>query len=145
MLTNTFAYMMTTLTLLFIAGIANAMMDTLKSQWPVSRWMDLPAGHWWYQWAGPSAWRNKWKHGVPANGERFWLSSTALVFVTDGWHFFQMIWGTCFVLAIVFYQPIGLFFSWLPVWFPVWLADFIILKGVYLLAFNVFYEKVFKF
>ncbi len=47
--------MITTLTLLFIAGIANAMMDILKSQWPVSRWMDLPTSHWFYQWAGPSA------------------------------------------------------------------------------------------
>ncbi len=133
--------MTTTITLLFIAGIANAMMDTLKSQWAVSRWLDLPTSHWWYQWAGPEAWRNKWKNGVPALGERFWLSSTALVFLTDGWHFFQMIWGTCFVLAIVFYQPIAV---WWGIDLPVWLFDFVILKTIYLISFNIFYDKIFR-
>ena len=134
----------TTLILLIIAGIANAMMDTLKSQWPISRWIDIPASHWWYQWGGPGSHRNKWKNGNKAEGPRFFLSSTALVFLTDGWHFFQMIWGTAFCLAIVFYQPIGSLIQWLPVWLPVWVVDFVIFKSVYLIAFNIFYEKIFK-
>jgi hypothetical protein len=129
--------------LLIIAGIANAMMDVLKSQWHTSKFQDLPSNHWFYQWAGPNAWLNKWIIGSN-NRERFFLSSTALVFLTDGWHFFQMIWGTAFTLAIVFYQPIGLLFTWLPTWLPIWIVDFVILKSIYLIAFNIFYERVFK-
>lgn len=139
--------MATTLILLFVAGIANAMMDVLKSQWHASPWQDLPIHHWWYQWAGPQSHSNKWKYGIRAEGERFFLSSTALVFITDGWHFFQFIWGTCFVLGIVMYQhvwwlgPVSVF-DWFII--PVWAFDFIILKTVYLIAFNIFYEKVFR-
>ncbi len=134
----------TTLILLIVAGIANAMMDTLKSQWYNSKFNYIPIAHWFYQWAGTESWRNKWKHGNKVEGERFWLSSTALVFITDGWHFFQMIWGTAFCLAIVFYQPIGLLFHWIPEWIPLWIVDFVILKSVYLITFNIFYERVFR-
>ena len=135
---------LTTLILVLIAGISNAMMDTLKNQWPVSRWSGLPFTHWWFRWSGPSSWHNKWKNGIRSEGPRFFLSSTALVFLTDGWHFFQFLWGTCFVLAIVFYEPIGIFIHWLPSWLPIWVTDFIILKSVYLILFNLFYEKIFR-
>ncbi len=37
-------------------------------------------------WNPENSWRNKWKDGDPFNGEKFFLSSTVLVFLTDGWH-----------------------------------------------------------
>ncbi len=128
------------ITLLIIAGIANAFMDVLKSQWKTSIFKNLKPWHWFYLWAGPGAWRNKWKNGEKSEGNRFFLSSTALVFLTDGWHFFQFIWGTAFTLAIVFYQPINL----THVWIPTWLINFVILKSIYLITFNIFYEKILK-
>ncbi len=37
-------------------------------------------------WNPTTSWKNKWKQGDPQQGERFFLSSTALVSLTDGWH-----------------------------------------------------------
>jgi hypothetical protein len=38
-----------------------------------------------------NSWRNKWKNGYPADGERFWGSSTIFVWLTDGWHLFDFL------------------------------------------------------
>lgn len=37
-------------------------------------------------WDPKQSWRNKWWHGDPDNGEKFLLSSTALVWTTDASH-----------------------------------------------------------
>jgi len=37
-------------------------------------------------WNPKVSWRNKWWHGDPDNGEKFWLSSSALVWTTDASH-----------------------------------------------------------
>lgn len=64
------------LILVIIAGLAEGIMDYI-----------------WFHYKGDNSflnpdlsWRNKWKHGNPKYGERFFLSSTILVFLTDGWH-----------------------------------------------------------
>ena len=41
-------------------------------------------------WQPDISWRNKWKNGDPLQGEKFWQSSRALVFVTDGYHLTRM-------------------------------------------------------
>ena len=76
-----------------IAGISNAIMDTVA----LKGGGILPKGNWWSM---DKSWRNKWKNGDPNQGEAFLGSSTVFVFVTDAWHFFQMIMLTCFIASI---------------------------------------------
>lgn len=42
-------------------------------------------------WDKHKSWKNKWKGGVAANGEKFFGSSTFLVWITDAWHLFNML------------------------------------------------------
>ena len=36
-------------------------------------------------------WKNKWKNGDPKKGEKFFLSSTTLVWLTDFFHFIKFV------------------------------------------------------
>ena len=126
------------LILFFIAGIANAFMDTIAHKGGGI----LPRNKWWTM---KDSWKNKWKNGDPKQGERFFLSSTALVFVTDAWHFFQMIMLSCFALAIslnllaiqnqMFYIESNLLFVFLA---------FIIFKISFSLGFTIFWKLLNK-
>lgn len=58
-------------------------------------------------WNTRHSWKNKWKlsfdHGletVIVGTERFWLSSTVLVFLTDGWHLLKWIRNRMIDLSI---------------------------------------------
>jgi len=86
---------------LFLSGVSKAFMDTssedrfesfsfLKIKFS-KKWLNKSTG-----------WKFKWKLGEKANGEAFPLSSTALVFLTDGWHLFQFFFLTFIELAIAF-------------------------------------------
>jgi hypothetical protein len=88
---------MTSVLLIILAGLFKAAADKMSHHHELSIFKNFG------DWFNPSvSWRFKWKGGNKKNGERFWLSSTWLVFLTDGWHFFNflMIWSV--VLAIVF-------------------------------------------
>lgn len=87
--------------LISIAAIANGIMDVLANHFDQSRFRRL--SNWW----NPArSWRMKWKNGDPAQGERFLLSSTALVWLTDAWHLFKGIMLVCLVAVVVCYKPI---------------------------------------
>ena len=57
--------------------------------------------HWFPSWGGPTSWRNKYRNGEPAQGPRFLLSTTALVFLTDLWHFANAATWACIDAAVV--------------------------------------------
>jgi len=78
-----------TIALILVAAISNALMD-LSSEGVFN-------GAYWNK---DTSWRNKWKYGQPKNGPAFPGSTTIFVWITDGWHFFQMIFHTCWQLAI---------------------------------------------
>jgi hypothetical protein len=61
---------------IFLAGICEGVMDYLQFRYSKDNKF----------WNPKLSWVNKWKDGKRENGERFFLSSTILVFVTDGWH-----------------------------------------------------------
>jgi hypothetical protein len=61
-------------------------------------------------WNPNESWVNKWKNGDPAQGEKFPLSSTALVFTTDAYHLFRMGRNVTMITAIVI--PIGKRKNW---------------------------------
>ena len=152
------------ITLLFtlLAGIANAYMDMCK-EFQLSKWKDLTEDFWWFRWANDDySWKNKWKlvndtlitNHVwpwyyfklykPDYVERFPLSSTMLVFITDGWHFFQMLMWSFITLAIAVNEPIKFINNAEVSIFWNIILNFIIIRLVTGIGFNIFYEKVLK-
>ena len=71
-----------------------------------------------------NSWRNKWKldeFGDPTHEERFFLSSTMLVFLTDFWHFMK--WAQLRCLDVSFILATG--------WPLYWLIIIPILRGLF--------------
>ena len=125
--------------LLSIAGLANATMDILKWHYKDSWFSKLGSKVKWFErWAGPGSWQNKYKDRTPSLGPAFLGSTTLLVFTTDAWHFFQMVWRVSFTLAV---SPAG--YVNIP-FVPEMLSDFIVNSGIYLIVFNLFYEKILR-
>ena len=73
-----------------MAALLNAVMDVSSENKFKRDW-----------WNKDKSWKNKWKHGIPELGERFFGSSTILVWLTDGWHMTQFLFHSCWQLAIV--------------------------------------------
>ena len=65
-------------------------------------WKSIFPPTWWTI----NSWKNKWKNGDPTKGERFFLSSTMLVALTDPWHFFGFLRTLCWGFAIISYVPV---------------------------------------
>ena len=87
---------------IILAGFFNAVMDTLHTnrysksifvKWKIFK------NH--QQFLDPSvSARNKWKNGDKKQGEKFFGSSTFLVFLTDGWHLAKFLMTLCFAIAL---------------------------------------------
>jgi hypothetical protein len=64
---------------------------------------------WFPHWAGPESWRLKYRGGAEANGPAFPLSTTALVALTDLWHFANLLawlaWAGALLLACFVGRP----------------------------------------
>lgn len=119
------------LSLFLIIGTAasNAVMDALSFRYDSSIFPQDAARRQW--WDPADSWRNKWAGGDPKQGEAFPLSSTALVSVTDAWHFFKGVTIFCVLAAIIL--PFTKLFAW-P--WPMWIGVFIGLKLLYGLGFE---------
>jgi len=116
---------MISIILMILAGIFNACMDALKTHYSTSifsTWKNQ-------SWVNPSlSWTNKWK---PKSKIGDLIMSTVLVFLTDMWHFCKFLMLFSIMFAIVFYQPI-----------VVWYVDFFILHAAFSLPFELFYSKI---
>ena len=89
---------------MMIAGIFNAIMDTLSSHYGVSIFSKYPKHE---QFLNPQkSWLNKYKNNDPDLGPKFFGSMTFLVWTTDLWHLAKTIMVVSFVIATVFYTPI---------------------------------------
>jgi hypothetical protein len=96
---------MITIIFIFIAAILNASMDVVSTKWVKSFFNKHLKKY--EQFFNPQlSWRNKWKNGDPKQGERFPLSSTMLVFLTDWWHLAKSSMILSFCISIVFYTTI---------------------------------------
>jgi hypothetical protein len=81
--------------ILFVAaGFAKAIMD-LSADGKLSL---SPSTYWLKSLSSD----NKYKNGDPRQGPAFFLSTTALVFLTDGWHLMQSVFLTTLFMAIRF-------------------------------------------
>ena len=82
------------LVLLCAAGLGKAVADSVAHGSPrLLRWFP--------KWAGPESWRNKYRNGDPAKGPAFWLSTTALVFLSDLWHLSNAVTWACADAAVM--------------------------------------------
>lgn len=82
--------------LLAISATAKAIQDKLQFHFDKSVFSKL--GSWWNT---KDSWKNKWKNGDRKQGEKFFLSSTLLVGLTDAWHLFGTIRDLSLFLCIV--------------------------------------------
>lgn len=92
------------LILYFITGAAKGFADSL--QFHFARLRFVPE-----RWNPATSWRNKYQNGDPGQGPRFFLSTTALVFLTDPWHFCNtlgMFTTRAAFIIIAISPPIGL-------------------------------------
>lgn len=120
-----------TLIFIFIAGISKAVMDTLLFHFNKSIFSNKNE-----KWWNPTvSWKNKYKDNDPNKGAKFFGSTTFLVFLTDAWHFFQMLFLTSIFLGLVFYTP-TLIVSY------AWIIDFVIYRIVFGFSFNLFYKHI---
>jgi hypothetical protein len=83
-------------------------------------------------WNPNESWKNKWKNGSKAEGEKFLFSSTALVWTTDAWHLFSALElaGIHLALAVALslVLPINI------------LLIGISIKVIYAIFFNLYYD-----
>lgn len=124
---------------LSLAGMCNAIMDTLVFHWDTS----IFKGSKYEWWANPEiSYRNKWKNNSNSeDGEKFLGSSTIFVWVTDLWHFTQSFMISFFVLSALSYDGITELtdINWVNI-----LIDFILLKLSFSLTFELFWSKLLK-
>ena len=86
--------------LAILAGVSEAVMDKINFHFEKSVFKRLNP----LFWDSSVSWKNKWKDGDKSKGERFFGSSTFLVFVTDGWHLFKVI-HTALFISFVYLVP----------------------------------------
>ena len=119
--------MIATLILMYLAGLAEAIMDILNHRFSSSIFKDFNE-HWW----NPEiSWKNKWKDYDHTKGEAFIGSSTVFVFITDAWHFFKFLKNTFICGAII--SPLDL---------DLWdfILAFVIIKVVWRVSFECHYR-----
>ena len=87
---------MISLTLIILAAICNAIMDTIRDHYYISI---LPRTKWW----GSEDWKAKYVDRDPNKGIIWYWQ---LLSWFDAWHFFKWWMVTFYILAIVFYTPI---------------------------------------
>lgn len=117
-----------TIIFLILAAFCNAVMDILSTRYYLSVFTKLKKPQFW-DWN--ISWRNKWQWGDKSNGEKFFLSSSILSFMTDGWHLAKALMIIFISCAIVFYKPL---FG---------LIDIILFNCIWGITFELFYGKIF--
>ena len=96
---------------IFIFGISKAICDVSECCFNNSKLAKLNP----LFWDKHKSWKNKWKGGVAANGEKFFGSSTFLVWITDAWHLFTGLSYIALSIAVAFTQSLfGVAFIFIP-------------------------------
>lgn len=98
-----------------LSSLAKALMD-LSAEGNLDGWGD------WFD--KDKSWRNKYKNGDPKQGEKFFGSTTFLVWLTDGWHLFQTVFYVTFVFSILIVHDNHTFFITLIFYLIGWLMMF---------------------
>lgn len=75
---------------------------------------------------------NKWKNGDKKQGEKFWLSSAQLVWLTDAWHLFGLIERIGFIVT---YITIGMLIT-ISDWYWFMLSNYLFSMMIFHLFYN---------
>lgn len=88
--------MITAAILILLFVVCDAIQDVITFKYEYSVFRNLDPMYF-----NPAvSWRNKYKDGNPVNGERFFGSTTFLVWLTDFWHLLKFIKMNCVWVAI---------------------------------------------
>jgi len=112
--------MVGTISLIVLAGVFKALMDFSSEDRFTNPRLNKSTG-----------WTFKWRNGDPSQGEAFPLSSTVLVFLTDGWHLFQFFFLSSIELSIA-------------IQFDHWMLSFIGIKILLSGSFELIYRLLKK-
>jgi hypothetical protein len=118
-----------------LSGACDGLAETLK--WHYSQFNARFANANPAFWNPAISWTNKYKNGDYLQGEKFWQSSRAFVFTTDGYHLSRMFRNVFIISAIAFE-----FNNYGPLWIYI-----IIISSTYLtytIGFSITYEIIFK-
>lgn len=121
--------------LLFVSGSFDATAEVLRIDY--SRFeARFPEANQQF-WNPNKSWTNKWKNGDPAQGEAFFLSSTALVWTTDAYHLMRTGRNMTMIAAVVI--PIGKRKNWKQ-----YAIEVAIYYTSYTAGFNLIYNGLYK-
>ena len=84
-------------------------------------------------WNKYMSWKNKWKNGDKAQGEKFWGSSRWFVMFTDGWHLFGLIERVGFIVT---YTATGMLISQ-----SAWYWFMLLCYPFSMLVFHIFHDS----
>ena len=120
---------MISLILFFLAGIVDAARDFVGFRLEQSIFYKYNPQFW----NTDKSWKNKYKDGDPLKGEKFFLSKSLFVGVTDAWHFFKLL-RTLFIF-------VGIYFLLIPCGLKSECLLFVIIARVLFgLSFTFFYD-----
>ena len=115
-----------------LMGISEAVMDTLQFHFFKSKFSNFKKQLFW----DPTiSWKNKYKNGDPKQGPKFPFSTTLLVGLTDGWHFFKLL-RNLFLFVGILLLVLSLNGFWVSL---LWVSVSRFLFGVF---FTLFYSKI---
>lgn len=114
-----------------LMGISEAVMDTLQFHFYKSIFSKFKKQLFWYP---PISSKNKYKNGDPKQGPKFPFSTTLLVGLTDGWHFFKLL-RNLFLFVGVLFLVLSLNGFWVSL---LWVSVSRFLFGIF---FTLFYSK----
>jgi len=117
-----------------LAGLSEAIMDTLQFHYSSSRFYHLKNKLFW----NPEiSWKNKYKNGDPTEGSKFPFSTNLLVGLTDAWHLFKLL-RTFFIFA-------GIFFIFICCQTPLHCLIYVIISRVLFgVSFSLSFDYLFK-
>lgn len=133
---------MISIILIFLAGIANAIMDTTQFHFEQSIFRKLNK-QWWN---GNYSWRNKYISGNSNYGRRKILNRLLNypVTFTDAFHLFKSLMAVFICFSIVFYSTIsGRFITFEHSIYNI-LIDFVILRSFFGLGFVMFFDWILR-
>jgi hypothetical protein len=117
------------LLLISLAGLSEAIMDTLQFHYEKSIFSKFNNQYFW----NPNiSWKNKYLNKDPLQGRLFPGSTSLFVFLTDGWHLFKSIRTLSLFLGLFILSIIGTFTKIL--------VFFIIARVVFGLVFTLFFS-----
>jgi hypothetical protein len=123
----------TILLLIVLSGAADGVRDTFMFHYSQTGF--APNDRFW----NPEvSWKNKWKHGDPAQGEAFPLSSTVLVWATDAWHLCQTIMLASFRIALLVCASMFIRLKWWQ-----WVLLFFAISAAWSAGFHFTYTLIF--